>query len=77
MTPRKTLVAIIVLGMSLGASGCAKLSVSSAKMCMAHGGKWDAAAATCNGVAAQAACEQTGTGTATYNPRAQVCDFSW
>jgi len=75
MSRSKTLVGIMVLGMSLGASGCAKMSLSSAKMCTAHGGKWDAAAATCSGKAAQAACEDSGP--ATYNPRAQVCDFSW
>ena len=73
MSRSKTLVGIIVLGMSLGASGCAnKASVSSAKLCTAHGGTWNAAAATCNGLAAQMTCESA---TGSYQPRSQTCEF--
>ena len=74
MSHSKTLVGIIVLGMSLGAApGCAnKVSLSSAKLCTAHGGTWNAAATTCNGLAAQMTCESA---TGSYNPRSQTCEF--
>ena len=73
MSHSKTLVGIIVLGMSLGASGCANWSFSSAKMCTAHGGNWNAAAATCNGLSAQSVCEQAIGGR--YNGGPQTCEM--
>jgi hypothetical protein len=74
MSRSKTLVGIIVLGMSLGASGCAnKMSLSSEKMCTSHGGTWNGAAHTCNGLAAQTTCESM---IGSYNRAAQICEFN-
>ena len=75
MTPRKTLVGIIVLGMSLGASGCAttKPSFSFPKLCQELNGTWDAATHACNGKSAQTACENM---IGSYNRAGQICEFN-
>ena len=74
MSHSRTLVGIIVLGMTLGASGCAttKPSFSFPKLCKELGGTWDAATHACNGKAAQTVCESA---IGSYNPRSQTCEF--
>ena len=74
MSRSKTRVGIMVLGMSLGASGCAqKLSLSAEKMCTAHGNKWDAKAHTCNGLAAETTCANM---IGAYNRAGAICEFN-
>jgi len=75
MSHSRTLVGIIVLGMSLAASGCAtapKPSFSFPKLCKELGGTWDAATHACNGRAAQTTCENLN---GSYNRPAQICEF--
>ena len=72
MSHSKTLVGIIVLGMSLGASGCATKSFSMAKFCTEMGGTWDAAKHACNGRAAKTVCESA---IGSYNMQSQTCEF--
>ena len=76
MSRSKSLVGMIVLGMTLGASGCAttKASFSFPKLCKELNGTWDAATHACNGRPAQSACENMTNGS--YNRAAQTCDFS-
>ena len=75
MSHSKTLVGIIVLGLTLGASGCAttKPSFSFPKLCKELGGTWDATTHACNGRAAQTMCENL---TGSYNRAAQICEFN-
>jgi len=78
MSRSKTLVGIIVLGLSLGASGCAtqagqKIQMSAEKMCTAHGNKWDAKNHTCNGLAAETTCANL---IGAYNRAGAVCEFN-
>jgi hypothetical protein len=76
MSRSKSLVGMIVLGMTLGASGCAttKASFSFPKLCKELNGTWDAATHACNGRPAQSACENITNGR--YDRAAQTCDFS-
>ena len=75
MSRGKRLVGMIVMGMTLGASGCAttKPSFSFPKLCNELGGTWDAATHACNGKAAQTMCENLN---GSYNRPAQVCEFN-
>ena len=75
MSHSRTLVGIIVLEMTLEASGCAttKPSFSFPKLCAELKGTWDPATHACNGRAAQTMCENLN---GSYNRPASICEFN-
>ena len=79
MTHRRRLVGLLlVVGLTLPLAACSsgKLKMSSAKMCEAHGGTYDASKQTCSYTtstrSAQQTCELHG---GYYDPAAQVCQI--
>jgi len=76
MVNRKHLMVGIMLATALAATGCAgKLRITSSKMCLAHGGTYNASAQTCSYPAStrsvKQTCEMQG---GYYDPAAQVCE---
>jgi len=59
-------------------TGCAsKVRMSSAKMCQAHGGTYNASTQSCSYAAATKTAKQTcEEQTGYYDPAAQICEFN-
>lgn len=78
MPTAKMMGAVLAVGLAMLGSGCAgKVQMSSAKMCAAHGGTFNAANKTCSYTAstrsAQQTCQAHG---GYYDSAADVCEFN-
>jgi len=69
---------VVVVGLAMLGTGCAgKVRMTSAKMCAAHGGTFNAANKTCSYTAATRSAQQTcDAHGGYYDPAADVCEFN-
>ncbi len=77
MSNRRHLVLVMTLAATVAVTGCAsKVRMSSAKMCQAHGGTYNASTQSCSYAAATKTAKQTCEDqTGYYDPAAQICEF--
>jgi hypothetical protein len=78
MIDRRHLVLVMTLTATVAVTGCAsKVRMSSAKMCQAHGGTYNASTQSCSYTAstrtAKQVCEEQ---TGYYDVAAQICEFN-
>jgi hypothetical protein len=78
MTNRRHLVLVMTLAATMGVTGCAgQVKVTSAKMCKAHGGTYNASSKSCTYAAVTRTAKQTCEEQDGYfDEAAQICTFN-